>query len=109
MKSASVSMMKSRRRSCPQRMVPKEGSRLRHLYDAIVSQKCEAVDISAITSELSKHARAQLMNQLRQNYELDIRRVGINKYSLVGEWVGAAYIDYLAEKQEHYDATKNRG
>ena len=102
MKSASVAMMKSRRRSCPQRMVPKEGSQLRALYDVLMENKGKAVNVKDILPS-NNHRRQQFIHRLRQNYELDIRLCGHFNYSLVGEWVGVAYIDYLAEHHNGKD------
>lgn len=97
MKSVSVSMIKYRRKGCPQRMVPKDGTRLRAIYDALMDHKGEVVDIKDLLP-ITHHGRSQCLNQLRQNYELDIRMVRHFHYRLVGEWDGLVYLDYLEEK-----------
>lgn len=82
---------------------PREGSRLRAIYDALQSNKGAPVEI---------HLDGNELRQLSDFYGLDIRNVrrGFHRegcqgwrepaHLLAGEWFGRVYIDYVAERLE---------
>ena len=82
---------------------PRQGSRLRAIYDVFVENKGKPIEMPA---GLDKGNMAQLTDY----YGLDIRHIqrgfhrnGINRpslYVLAGEWFGKTYIDYIAEVME---------
>lgn len=74
------------------RRVPADGTELRKLYDLFCRNKGEV-----ITQVFTSGTYASL-EQLRNFYGLDIRRITNRKWCLVGEWFGNRYVDYLAKE-----------
>lgn len=72
---------------------PKEGSKLRELYDLFMNNKGKIIKI-----KLSRNRRSEI-DQLRNIYGMDVRLLKIGHWCFVGEWVGKVYIDYLAENR----------
>lgn len=80
------------------------------LYDKLQANKGTAINITGFKPNILKAT----LNQLIDFYGLDIRqtqrgnkRLGLQpEYTLVGEWFGRVYIDYLAERMEKNDGTK---
>lgn len=89
MKAETASMLKGVKTS-PQRMVPAEGSALRRLYDLFASNRGTILSLGKQNS--------RVIADLRDYYGLDIRCLKRGKWSLVGEWNGPNYVDYIAEK-----------
>lgn len=86
--------------------MPREGTKLRAVYDTFQANKGEAVRFTP----RADHARAIV--DLTDYYGLDIRRIrnGSSRvgreslYVLAGEWFGRVYVDYVAERM--HAATK---
>jgi hypothetical protein len=91
MRCASVSSIKHPNRGAPLRDRPHIGSPLGNLYDRFLASRGLPIDYS------TSAGRSQL-EQLRNFYGLDIRRVGRSRWVLAGEWFGRVYVDYIAER-----------
>ena len=81
----------------PTNLKPREGTKIRTLYDLFYANKGKAVSYNY---EKGKSVLPQLIDI----YGLDIRYVGRGRskqYMLVGEWFGITYVDYLAEELKH--------
>lgn len=78
------------------REVPKEGSRLRELYDMFQANKGQVISWSR--SHRGGYSNGRLLEDLVDYYGLDIRRIKNGRWCLVGEWFGKVYVDYVAEK-----------
>ena len=88
MRTAPASHLRKRHaRAC--RAVPCIGSRLREIYDLFMSRKGQIV-------EFSHDAQGRRLEDLRDYYGLDIRRVSRGKWVLAGEWFGRTYLDYVS-------------
>ena len=72
--------------------LPREGSRLRELYDFFCANK------GLVVPYFPYHHRsdARRLVTLVDVYGLDIRRIMHGQYCLVGEWCGEEYRDYVA-------------
>lgn len=91
----SVSGMKGSKRR-PAIELPREGTYLREVYDALMSNRGRVTTLHMPLRSLSG-----AVLQLEIFYGLDIRRAKHHRqYCLVGEWVGRAYIDYVAERNK---------
>lgn len=81
---------------------PRPGTRLRELYDLLQSHKGKPVPVFGFGS---RSVLQPALNQLRDFYGLDIRLTkGVRKhgnripeFTLVGEWFGKVYIDYMVK------------
>lgn len=94
MKMASVTEMK--RNKVINQKIPREGTALRQLYDRFNRKKGRAIEIDYDKISCAKfHGN---LNALKVFYGLDIRNVGLRKWSLVGEWFDTEYKDYVAER-----------
>ena len=86
---------KKAKRNLKIQTVPREGSRLREIYDFFLANPGEKLLIPAAWGKSWKDHLDGLINY----YGLDIRHAGIKgHYWLVGEFRGNHYIDYVAEK-----------
>lgn len=75
--------------------VPKEGTKIRALYDRFFLNKGKTIPL------IGNHENLGRINRLMDDYGLDIRHVGRgNGYILAGEWFGKVYVDYIAERLE---------
>lgn len=74
---------------------PADGTALRKLYDLFYRNKGKV-----ITHVFTSQSYGAL-NQLRDFYGLDIRKIAQRKWCLVGEWFGKDYIDYLVNKTDN--------
>lgn len=93
MKVESVAKFKgSYRGNHKSRRIPADGTELRKLYNLFYRNKGKV-----ITHVFDPVSYAS-MDQLRNFYGLDIRKIAYRKWCLVGEWFGKDYVDYLAEK-----------
>jgi hypothetical protein len=78
---------------------PREGTRLRRVYDALLSDRGEWVSLGHLLYHNCSHNGA-LIRQLRDFYGMDIEVRGRAKpkYRLVGEWFGRTYVSYVKEQ-----------
>ena len=90
MKCASVAEWKGHRNPTGH-LYPREGSRMRELYDQFMANK--GVPISSLDFRRGDWRR---LDALRDFYGLDIRHIRKGRWCLVGEWFGSTYIDYVA-------------
>ena len=97
MKMMSVSEMKGRFiRPAYEDKGPREGTRLRAIYDMFKGKPGLPIRFNAGRSN-----DYIAFTQLRDFYGLDIRRVDRNKqgmWILAGEWFGSRYRDYVEER-----------
>src|SRR6266404_2959165 len=78
------------------RDLPREGSKIRELYDLFMANKGKIIAISLnLNGDTSSNRRKEY---LQDSYGLDIRKVCNGKWILAGEWDGKVYIDYMANK-----------
>lgn len=107
MRCASVASMKrllKNKKRKPLRGTPHTSSKIGQLYDKFKANKAEPIQITNFKPNILKAT----LNQLIDFYGLDIRqtqrcnkRLGLTaEYTLVGEWFGKVYVDYIAEKME---------
>jgi hypothetical protein len=89
MRVATVSEMKRGR--VPSRGEPREGTKVRAVYDLFMTHKGTPVSYS-------RAHRPEIIDRLTDNWGLDIRRVGKGRYLLAGEWFGREYVDYVAAR-----------
>jgi hypothetical protein len=95
MRTASASSLK--RDSDKRQALPREGTRLRFLYDLFQSNRGKIVSFSL--------ARAgKDVASLVDFYGLDIRTIGKRRWLLAGEWQGKEYVDYVLAEQEKREA-----
>lgn len=76
-----------------QRM-PREGSKIRALYDFLEARKGIPIDIALTVA--APNFRGDI-EKLRDFYGLDIRKISYGRWVLAGEWFGTEYRDYIAE------------
>ncbi len=81
-------------------LAPKEGTRLRRVYDLLMANKGIPIDIHLTCFEGASHAGGIAIEQLRDFYGLDIRKIKYGRWVLAGEWFGATYKDYIADRLE---------
>ena len=109
MKSETVSGMKGSRKSYGG-LIPREGTHLRALYEQFKANPAQPIYVGI-------NDRRSAIGQLVDFYGLDIRlfhekrapiRVGCSRmrYWLVGEWFGATYIDYVADRRRKEERMK---
>lgn len=116
MRPLSVAERQGKRNASTRQQQPREGSKIRQVYDRLVANKGRAVSIHGIYKDTVTTQTA--LDQLRLFYGMDIRMLvrGFHAkpypdsngrqrvvqrdslYVLVGEWDGRAYIDYVAER-----------
>ena len=96
MKMMSVSEMKGQfKRAEYVEKPPREGTRLREIYDMFKEKPGLPIHWSTHTNECIA------LGQLRDFYGLDIRRVDKHRrglWILAGEWFGSRYRDYVQER-----------
>lgn len=101
---AAKAKLRTRYVGAPLQEKPREGSRLRQIYDVLQANKGAPVEIE---STKKSPIGIQLV-QLENFYGLDVRcvrngscRVGRKStYILAGEWFGRVYVDYIAQRIE---------
>lgn len=93
-------------------LAPREGTKLRTIYDAFYASK--GVPIDSPFGLVDGYQR-QAIEQLRSFWGLDIRFVpgsnagrrgrgkALGKWVLVGEWFGRTYVDYIADRLAKLD------
>lgn len=70
---------------------PREGTRLREVYDLFYLNKGLPVEFFHSGKDNSS------LIKLIDFYGLDIRCISRGKWVLAGEWFGKVYVDYIAE------------
>jgi hypothetical protein len=88
--SYSVATIKRYRK--PSGRVPREGTKIRAVYDLFYANKGKLVPFNS-----SRNAHYCLI-QLTDIYGLDIRRIRKCTFCLVGEWFGRVYVDYTQQE-----------
>jgi hypothetical protein len=98
----SVSAMKGKKHTGPPRKdAPKAGAS-RRLYDFLMERKGRVINMTQ--EQIGKELDIPLgrvgyrVEYLRNFYGLDIRCFGHGRYILAGEYVGNAYVDYIADE-----------
>lgn len=98
MRCESAAMAKGRR-SGAVNSCPREGTRLRILYDQFMANKAKPITVP------SRNDTSPYIEKLVNIYGLDIRRLprspygsGVRQFMLVGEWFGKTYVDYVADR-----------
>lgn len=84
--------------------LPKEGSRIRWIYDRLMENKGQPIPL-----KLNASGDSRRMQSLQDFYGLDIRRLQSGNsrtgrsslYVAAGEWFGRVYVDYIAEHLSH--------
>lgn len=77
----------------PVQDIPREGTKLRSLYDVFQANKG-----IVIAGGFGDRRISRKMEDLRDYYGLDIRRIRNGHWVLAGEWFGLKYVDYIAER-----------
>jgi hypothetical protein len=78
--------------------IPKEGTKIRKIYDLLMENRGRWVDVSRSSFGIKySGALASISEALINGYGLDIRK-SYGKWLLAGEWFGKVYIDYVVEK-----------
>lgn len=81
-----------RPRTKPLQKVPREGTKLRELYDVLEANKGIAVKLGGSIQG------GRRMADLTDYYGLDVRCAGRGTWILAGEWFGTEYVDYIARR-----------
>lgn len=76
----------------PKQNVPKEGTKIRELYDLFMDNKGKILDVT-FNDSTERSRKAYLVD----SYGLDIRCLQRGKWCLVGEWNDDKYIDYVVQ------------
>jgi len=86
-------------------LAPRDGTKLRALYDLFMANKGTPVEVKIFGNSKfgTKTGAAVRLEQLRSFYGMDIRCIkrrghlpGI--WVLAGEWFGPPYVDYVADR-----------
>ena len=100
-RSASVAAMRRRSAATTRRDLPREGTLLRLVYDLLYEHRGRYVPHAewraAIELVGSNPKMSGVVAQLRDYYGCDVRPHWGGPM-LAGEWVGRAYVDYVAER-----------
>lgn len=113
MRLLSVNQIKKRnkgKRFSPLQQIPSEGTRIREVYDALMSSIGKPICIQ-LDWNSDGRSLAAAINQLKIFYGLDIRLLRPeNKsrslcalHAVVGEWFGKIYVDYTCESEEQME------
>lgn len=97
MRLPSVKSIRLQSDACHQ-LYPKEGTKLRKLFDWFNANKGKVVKLPNCHS----HSGNYLL-QLRDYYGCDIRRIKRGYYCFVGEWINDEYVSYI---EKSWQATK---
>jgi hypothetical protein len=78
---------------------PKEGSKVRVLFDLFTEFKGQIIDFGKLGSASKKDIVAyrdtyMRIKYLNSFYGMDIRHLGKGKYCFQGEYIGARYVSY---------------
>lgn len=90
-----------------QHQIPAGGSVARRVYDLLMQNKGIPIDVSltAIAAG-SRKSHGRVLEDLRDFYGLDIRRIQNRRWVLAGEWFGKDYRDYIAEHLEKLEVAR---
>lgn len=78
--------------------LPNEGSKVRELFDLFMAYKGQIIQFDTTNVEYKKRQFGSRIKYLQVMYGLDIVHVGLRKWRLVGEWIGAKYVSYEVEQ-----------
>lgn len=81
------------RRGTNKRKEPREGTRLRQLWDLFQSSPGQPVEVR-FPNRTGKGYTNRQLDDLRDYYDLDIKPVGRGLWCLVGQWEGEEYTAY---------------
>jgi len=76
---------------------PREGTKLRAMYDLLMANKGVPIDIS-LSKLYGRKCMSSQVSALTDFYGLDIRNLKRGRWVLAGEWFGATYVDYIADR-----------
>lgn len=79
-------------------LLPAEGTRLRRLYDLFANNKGIVIEGAVTRFDNSRYSLSPAIEQLRNFYGMDIRKLGYKRWVLAGEWFGTTYRDYMADR-----------
>ncbi len=85
-----VTASQLRGRSVKTQRLPREGTRLREIYNRFLANRGDGV-------QLTYHEASVCVRDLTDYYGCDIRWVGHHLYAMVGETVDGVYVDYVAQ------------
>lgn len=108
MRTESVDSMKKHNK--PRRNIPREGSKIRKMYDLFMTNKGVILELTMRTKDPNNTRITQLIDF----YGLDIRclsnskgsKIKTSKWVLAGEWFGKVYVDYVVERLKEQGSTK---
>jgi hypothetical protein len=89
------------RRAAPTQLKPRDGTRIRAIYDLLQANKGLPIEVHLTKMCISKSGNiSRAINDLSDYYGLDIRRIGgrYGRWVLAGEWFGRTYVDYIADR-----------
>lgn len=102
LESAFVAKMHAKGRVTSRQSSPREGTKLRRMYDLLMASKGLPLDtplaMFGMTAESRSNNAGIYIENLRNFYGLDIRKLEPGRWVLAGEWFGKVYIDYIAER-----------
>lgn len=73
--------------------LPKEGSKVRQLYDLFMEYKGQIIQFDYDGLKYKSEFGTRI-KYLQVMYGLDIAHVGLRKFRLAGEWIGPKYVSY---------------
>lgn len=94
MRMESAAVAKGKRAPLTQ-LVPRDGTKVRALYDLLMLNKGLPVDLP-----LTLLYNSGSIEHLRNFYGMDIRKLGYGRWVFAGEWFGPTYLDYVADRIE---------
>lgn len=77
--------------------VPRSGTRVRELFDLFIMYKGQIIQLD-YKVEKNRCNLSTYIVYLKTFYGLDIVYVGKHRWRLIGEWIGAKYVSYEADK-----------
>lgn len=87
------------RRGPPGNQWPAEGTKIRAVYDLLMASKGLPVEVNLSRMFNSNGgADGRRIQDLRDYYGLDIRKLSNGRWVLAGEWFGKTYVDYIADR-----------
>lgn len=95
MRTPPASVLKSNRKLSNFSGLPKEGTKLREVYDFFKNNKGKIVDYS-----FSGVSKSGILRQLTDFYGCDIRCLKDKRWLFAGEWVGNRYVSYFEPTEE---------
>jgi hypothetical protein len=85
-------------RTTNSQLIPKEGTKIRKIYDLLMENRGRWVNVSPSSFGIKLTGQMGGISEVLMNrYGLDIRK-DYGKWLLAGEWFGKVYIDYVVEK-----------